>query len=686
MALLWLNLVILCVANLALTFCATPSFTICQDKFLKDGRPFQVMSGSFHYWRIHPRYWEDRLHRAISLGLNTIQTYVPWALHEPHPGKFTWSGHADVCAFLEVAHSLNLSVVLRPGPFIAAEFDFGGLPAWLASPEVAGGGEMRLRSSDPRFLSLVDTWWRQLLPRLAPFTHSRGGPIILVQIENEYGYCGSDKAYLRHLLASARQQLGGNVILFTTDPPDIAHLGSLPGAEVLTVVDFGPGSDVAAAFAAQRLLNSPGYSPPFCSEFYTGWITHWSEAMANTSTVDIAAGLQQILDYGAGSGSVNLYMAHGGSSWGFWSGSGGSASNFMAQITSYDYSAPISEAGGVGQPGIGGANKFEAVRSVIAAHTGRTPPPLAPQPPAAAYGWLALSQRVALLDALHVLAPGDGIPADVPERMEAYSQLHGVIAYKTQLPASASCAGGLLDLGESVRDYAQVYVNGRLVGTMEHGKARTLHLPPSCPAASAGLPAVNGSNVGPCSRGTRAELLVLVHAMGRNSAGCDWDFKGLIGRRVAFDGVELRGWRVFPLGLESVAAVPFGSEKPRRRQRSSTLRAGLIRVHEGRACWHLNGPVFHRGVLHLEDIRGGVDRGHPADTFLAMHGWGKGLLWVNGFNLGWYWPAAGPQMTTYMPGPLLRWGDNEVVLLEFLCARPDLTVRFVDTPDFHGPP
>ncbi|EIE24551.1 hypothetical protein COCSUDRAFT_46851 [Coccomyxa subellipsoidea C-169] len=631
-----------------------------------------------------------------------VQTYVPWNLHEPSPGKYNWEGYADLTGFLQVAADLGLNVLLRAGPYICGEWDFGGLPWWLGFPGVAGGGKLQLRSTDARFLRLAEGWWNVLLPRIAPFLYKNGGPILMVQVENEYGYCGSDAGYIRHLLRIAKAALGDDVIFYTTDPPSLAEAGSLPGDELYTVVDFGPAADAAQAFKAQAAMNAPGMSPPFCSEFYTGWITHFGEKMANTSADDLVASLKTILRYGNGSGSVNFYMAHGGSNWGFWAGSGGENGVFLPQLTSYDYDAPISEAGGSGQPGIGGPNKFLMIREAIANHTGNALPEEPPLPPARAFGPVHLSERAALMESLPLLAPGDGIPAFKPAPMEAYGQPHGVIVYRTILAVGALIGGGVLDLGEPVHDYAQVMLDGKVVATLERSCPRTVRLPEVL---------IFLSDV--------TVLDIVVHAMGRNSGGCDWDPKGIAYPNIQLNGKVLYHWRVFPIPLsepptraliKSTDSAHASARSPngglhdglpntsQHAVKGSTVSLDSVDADRGlhgkeadKECraWPTtggpsDGPVILRGNFSVQesDISG---LGHPPDTWADMRGWGKGLLWVNGFNLGWYWPLLGPQMRIYVPGPLLRAGSNEILLLEFAQVPEDATVALMEGPDFFGP-
>ncbi|KAK9816677.1 hypothetical protein WJX72_003581 [[Myrmecia] bisecta] len=592
-------------------------FSFNDDKFMIDGQALQIISGSLHYNRIHPTYWQDRLARARSMGLNAIQTYVPWNLHEPYMGEYRWSGFADLEGFLRIAQETGLLVILRPGPYICAEMDWGGLPSWLASSAIAGGRSMKLRSSDPVYLAHVDRWWSVLLPKMAQYMYYNGGPIVMVQVENEYGFFGPDPDYIRHLAALAKSALGDEAVIFTTDPPSIIANGTLAGDQVYSVVDFPPGTNVSWAFQAQASFNPKGQSPPYCSEFYTGWLTHWGEKMANTSAEALISTFKEILAFGNNSGSVDFYMAHGGTSWGFQSGGGMSGSTYRPQLTSYDYDAPISEAGDVGQPGIGGPNKFEMIRGAIEEHTGVEPPPRLPPPRIAGLGTVSLQDSASLLAALPTLYAGDGICGTHPINMEDLGQRHGVTVYRTWLPAGLLRESAVLDLAAPVHDYAHVLLNGK-VG--------------------------------------QVQLDIVVHAMGRDSTASFFDNKGLVAPDVRINGMVHTGWRLFPLELDIPGDLQPGDD----------------------------GPVFVRGSVH---VGAGLLEGHehPPDTFIDLTGWGKGLAWINDFNLGWYWPSIGPQMTHYIPGPVLREGANEVVLLEFERLPKGQQVTFTVRPNFSGP-
>ncbi|KAL6780686.1 hypothetical protein ACKKBF_B12155 [Auxenochlorella protothecoides x Auxenochlorella symbiontica] len=647
------------------------SFEIRDDQFFKDGKTFQIISGSIHYFRCHPALWHDRLERVKALGLNAITVYVAWNVHETFPGQYDWEGGADLLRFLSLAHDRGLLVVLRPGPYICAEWDFGGLPWWLGSSKVPGGRRMKLRSSDPAYLAHVDRWWGVLFTMIKPLMYEAGGPIILTQIENEYGFCGSDKEYLRHLVGLARQHLGETAVLFTTDPPHVASDGTLPGSEIFTAVDFGPGwFNPEADFAVQKSLNAPGLSPPFNSEFYSGWLTHWGESMANTSSSVLAADTQVLLRWARNTTSLSFYMVHGGSNFGFNQGANVDGSNYQPHITSYDYDAPISEAGDYCQPGIGGECKYHAIREVIAQHTGITPPPIPPRPRIHAYGEVHLDRKAALFDVLPQLSePVDTVRPDV---MEEYAQRSGLILYRHIIPRKQLSKSSELDLGASPHDYATVYLDGQVSGRMHRGSPTTLQL--------------GASRRGPYNDADTARLDILVEAMGRRNFGCEeggWDLKGLQSSLVTLNGEPLLTWQVFPLELKDLSRLAFypitSSLAVSRRllESSKDLRSGNSS----------QGPMFYKGTLDAPGPAFNKQTGHMADTYLSVRGWSKGIAWINGFNLGWHWASQGPQVTLYVPGPLLHAGDNEIVLLELedTAERDHAAVSFVDEPDFYGP-
>ncbi|MCX4682859.1 beta-galactosidase [Kitasatospora purpeofusca] len=528
-----------------------------QAGLLLDGQPFRLLSGGLHYFRVHPAQWADRLHKARLMGLNTVETYVPWNLHQPRPEQFLLDGGLDLPRFVELAAAEGLHVLLRPGPYICAEWEGGGLPSWLlAEPDI------RLRSRDPRFLAAVDDYFRRLLTPLLPQLASRGGPILAVQVENEYGAFGEDTAYLEHLADSLRR-CGVDVPLFTCDQPTDLERGALPG--VLATANFGSRSTEHLA----ELRRKRPDSPLLTTEFWIGWFDRWGAGHVVRDPDDAARELDELLSAGA---SVNFYMFHGGTNFGFTNGAN-DKHTYRPTVTSYDYDAPLDEAG---DP----TAKYHAFREVIAKHAPVPEEPVPARGPKLALPPVVLTGSAELLPNAAALAPAT-VRSPRPLTMEELAQDFGFVLYETVLPA----AGPVLLEVEQVRDRAQVFVDGRPVGVLErenheHALAFT------SPAAG-------------------STLTVLVENQGRVNYGPGiHDRKGLLGK-VLLDGVEPAEWSCRPLPLSSLADVPFAAGAPTP-----------------------VGPAFHRG---------GFEVAEPADTFLHLEGWTKGNAWVNGFPLGRYW-------------------------------------------------
>ncbi|KAJ8779001.1 hypothetical protein J1605_013235 [Eschrichtius robustus] len=351
--LLCLPSLLLPLVTLLLPQADTRSFVVDpdHDRFLLDGAPFRYVSGSLHYFRVPRVLWADRLFKMRMSGLNAVQFYVPWNYHEPEPGVYKFNGSRDLFAFLKEATLANLLVILRPGPYICAEWEMGGLPAWLLRKP-----KIHLRTSDPDFLAAVDSWFKVLLPKIHPWLYHNGGNIISIQVENEYGsYRACDMSYMRHLAGLFRALLGDKILLFTTDGPEGLKCGSLQG--LYTTIDFGPGllskaDNMTKIFALLRKYEPRG--PLVNSEYYTGWLDYWGQNHSTRSVPAVTKGLENMLKLGA---SVNMYMYHGGTNFGYWNGAD-EKGRFLPITTSYDYDAPISEAG---DP----TPKLFAIRNVI---------------------------------------------------------------------------------------------------------------------------------------------------------------------------------------------------------------------------------------------------------------------------------------------------------------------------------
>ncbi|MEV4333573.1 beta-galactosidase family protein [Streptomyces sp. NPDC049597] len=570
--------------------------------FLLDGEPFRILSGGLHYFRVHPDQWADRLRKARLMGLNTVETYVPWNLHQPRPGTFVMDGPLDLPRFIDLAAAEGLYVLLRPGPYICAEWEGGGLPSWLlAQPDI------ELRSRDPRFLAATDDYLTRLMTPLRSRLATNGGPILAVQVENEYGAYGDDTAYLEHL-ADTMRRCGVDVLLFTCDQPADLERGALP--DTLATANFGSRSGQHLANLRERRPDDPFMT----TEFWIGWFDRWGGHHVVRDTDDAARELDELLASGA---SVNFYMFHGGTNFGFTNGAN-DKHTYRPTITSYDYDAPLDEAGDPTQ-------KFTAFRDVIARHTGVPAAPLPPKGPKLSLENVRLTETAELLSCAAKL--GGAVEADRPLTMEELGQDFGFVQYETVLPAVGPA---LLEV-EQVRDRAQVFLDGEPAGVLErenHEHALAFTVPrPGC------------------------VLTLLVENQGRVNYGQGiHDRKGLLGN-ILLDGRELRGWSSRPLRLDSLADVPF----------APTTATPI-------------GPALHRGVFELTET---------ADTFLHLPGWTKGNAWINGFHLGRHW-SRGPQRSLFVPAPVLRQGENEIVVLELHAAHRARTVSLREEADL-GP-
>lgn len=589
------------------------TFGIRGDDFVLDGRPFRVLAGALHYFRVHPEHWADRIHKARLMGLNTIETYVPWNLHEPTRGDWHADGMLDLGAFLDAVAAEGMHAIVRPGPYICAEWDGGGLPAWLFTDPAVG-----VRRNERRFMAAVRDYLDRVLSIVAPRQIEHGGPVILVQVENEYGAYGDDADYLRALTAITRDA-GITVPLTTVDQPqdDMLSAGSLP--ELHSTGSFG--SRAAERLATLRRHQPTG--PLMCSEFWDGWFDHWGAHHHTTSVGQSAAELDTLLATGA---SVNLYMFHGGTNFGLTSGANDKGV-YQPLVTSYDYDAPLDEAGNP-------TAKYWAFRDVLGRYT-HVPAEAPAVSPAAPAFTVELSQAVPLLEAAERL--GEQHEAHRAPTIDAVDHTARLAVYTC---AIATTGDGVLSVGE-VRDSASVFVDGMPVGTLareRHDRAITL------PAGH--------------------ELTLLVEDRGRVNYGERiGEPKGLIGP-VRLGGAELAGWRVRPLDLGRIGSVLEG--------------AAFEGDGSGVACLQrpteLAAPCVARGFFDAPEAAAS-----QPDLFLDTTRLGDGIAWLNGFCLGRY-RSAGPQRTLFVPGPLVARHGNELVILE-LKAAATATARFVPGPD-----
>lgn len=541
------------------------------NQFLLDGKPFQYVSGSFHYFRTPRQYWRDRLRKMRAAGLNAISTYVEWSLHEPEPGQFNWTGDADLVNFLNIAQEEDLFVLLRPGPYICAERDMGGLPYWLLR-EVPN---INLRTKDADFVRYATLYLNEILSKIRPLLRGNGGPIIMVQIENEYGsYYACDIEYMDMLKEVFVKKVGNKALLYTTDgaAASLLRCGFISGA--YATVDFGTASNVTNSFLSMRLYQPRG--PLVNSEFYPGWLTHWGEPFQRTKTEAIVKSLEEMLALGA---SVNFYMFYGGTNFGFTSGANGGAGVYNPQLTSYDYDAPLTEAG---DP----TPKYFAIRDVIGRYLPLPNMSLPTASPKGNYGPVLLEPVLKLLDSrspfVVIRATGDQ-----PKTFEALSVNQGFVLYETNLPPSISDPA---ILRATTKDRALIYIDNQLRGTLSRID-KIFTIPLESPYGH--------------------RLSLLVENQGRLNFGNEInDFKGI--SHVNISGIPLTNWNMTGYAFSDVSSL-----------RDLTT----IRIDSGT----LNkGPVFLRGKFTIV--------GQPLDTYLDTTGWGKGVAFVNGHNLGRYWP------------------------------------------------
>lgn len=516
-----------------------PHFAIQGDQFLLDGKPYIIRSGEMHYPRIPHAEWRDRLRKARAMGLNTITTYAFWNASEPEPGKFDFSGDNDIAAFVRTAQEEGLNVIVRPGPFVCAEWEFGGFPAWLLRTP-----GLRVRSYDPRFLAASAAWFKRLGQELAPLQSTRGGPILMMQVENEYGYGGNDRDYMEAI----RKQMidaGFDVPLFMSNGPGPTWMsrGTLPG--LVSVINFtGDAKKTERAF--QRSAPMMHDMPKMAGEYWSGWYDRWSEPHKTRGIDEVTGAVGWMLDHGI---SFNLYMIDGGTNFGWMNGANNDDNKYLPVTTSYDYDSPIDEAGRL-------TPKYTALRKVIQAHLPKGE--RVPEPPASsptmAIARFELHESVSLLDALPSLSKPRS--SFLPQGMEAFGQNYGLILYRKRLDAATK---GTLDVSD-VHDYATVLADGRPLGTLDRVKQEHA-MPVDVPAGST--------------------LDLLVENMGRINIGpgMEDENKGVTSA-VQIDGMDVTGWTVYPLPLDDLSGLTF---KP-----GATI----------------DGPAFWRGSFEASTVAG----------------------------------------------------------------------------------
>lgn len=578
------------------------TFAIGKDQFLLDGKPLQIRCGELHFARIPKAYWRQRIQMVKALGMNTVCAYLFWNFHERTPGVFTWDGEADIAEFCKIAQEEGLWVILRPGPYTCAEWEMGGLPWWLLKND-----SIKLRTKDPLYVKASQNYLKEVGRVLTPLQITKGGPILMVQVENEYGFFADDAEYMG-IMRSAIVDAGFDVPLFSCNPSYYLKKGFRK--DLFPVVNFG--SNPEEAFKSLREILPEG--PLMCGEFYSGWFDTWGTPHTFGNTDQYLKDMEYMLKVGA---SFSIYMAHGGTTFGFW---GGADRPFKPDASSYDYGAPVSEAGWT-------TDKFIQTRALISKYLMPGEPAL-PEPPAAnpviTFPTVRLTEFAPLFSNLP--AP---IVTDNPKTMEYYDQAKGTILYRTTLPAGPACKFKV----EAVHDFAWVFLDGKQLGVMDRRKRNfEITIP---------------------KREKETTIDVLVHAMGRINFGPEvHDRKGLIAP-IQFLGenstpIQVKDWKVFNILYDDAMLNNLKFEKSETTQ---------------------SKPGIWQGEIILDKV---------GDVFLDISKWGKGVVWVNGHCLGRYWNI-GPTQTMYLPAPWLKKGANKVLVLD-LIGPEEASLKGLDKP------
>lgn len=596
------------------------TFTVGDKTFLLNGKPFVVKAAELHYPRIPRPYWEHRIEMCKALGMNTVCLYVFWNIHEQQEGKFDFTGNNDVAEFCRLAQRNGLYVIVRPGPYVCAEWEMGGLPWWLLKKK-----DIRLREPDSYFMERVKLFERKVGEQLASLTIQNGGPIIMVQVENEYGSYGENKAYVSAIRDIVRQSGFDKVTLFQCDWASNFEKNGLD--DLVWTMNFGTGADIDQQF--RRLGELRPNAPQMCSEFWSGWFDKWGARHETRPAKAMVEGIDEMLSKGI---SFSLYMTHGGTSFGHWAGA--NSPGFAPDVTSYDYDAPINEYGQA-------TPKYWELRRTMEKYNdgGKLPaPPKAPMPV------ITIPKFV-----LTEYAPlGNGMGSSVQSRdirsFEDMDMGWGIADYSTALPKIP--VGSMLTLNEP-HDFAQVFVDGKHIGKIDRVKnEKTLMLPP-------------------VEKG--AELCIRIEAMGRINFGrAIKDYKGItkeVTISAEMDGHEaswnLKNWTIVPIPDNyetAVKALSVGTETSKRTRQHAKL---------------LTKAGYYRGHFTLRK---------PGDTFLNMEAFGKGQVYVNGHAIGRFWNI-GPQQTLYLPGCWLKQGRNEVIVLDVVGPKGEPTSFGQDKPE-----
>lgn len=580
-------------------------FTAGKNTFLLNGQPFVVKAAELHYPRIPRPYWDQRIKMCKALGMNTICLYVFWNIHEQQEGKFDFTGNNDVAAFCRLAQKNGMYVIVRPGPYVCAEWEMGGLPWWLLKKK-----DIRLREDDPYFLARVKAFEAEVGRQLAPLTIQNGGPIIMVQVENEYGSYGVNKQYVSQIRDIVKASGFDKVTLFQCDWASNFENNGLD--DLLWTMNFGTGSNIDAQF--KRLKQLRPETPLMCSEFWSGWFDKWGARHETRPAKAMVEGIDEMLSKNI---SFSLYMTHGGTSFGHWAGA--NSPGFAPDVTSYDYDAPINEYGHA-------TPKFWELRKTMQKYNGGKRLPDVPKPAAP----IITIPKMTLTE-FSPLDLGMSMPTTSHD-IKSFEEMNlgwGAMFYTTKLPQIEKSSR--LSLNEA-HDYAQIFIDNKLIGMIDRTKnEKSIMLPP-------------------VKKGTK--LTILIEAMGRINFGrAVKDFKGIT-ESVTID-TEINGHDV-NYHLKNWVIVPIPNSY-------QTAQHAFDKLDETNRCFspiNFSSPSigYYRGYFDLKKV---------GDTFLNLEQWGKGQVYVNGHALGRFW-RIGPQQTLYLPGCWLKKGRNEIIVMDIV--------------------
>ena len=576
------------------------TFTTGNKTFLLNGKPFVVKAAEVHYPRIPRPYWEHRIQMCKALGMNTVCIYVFWNIHEQKEGQFDFTGNNDVAEFCRIAQKNGMYVIVRPGPYVCAEWEMGGLPWWLLKKK-----DIKLRERDPYFMERVKIFEQKVGEQLAPLTIQNGGPIIMIQVENEYGSYGEDKPYVSEIRDCLRSIYGKELSLFQCDWSSNFEKNGLD--DLTWTMNFGTGANINDQF--RRLGELRPNAPQMCSEFWSGWFDKWGARHETRPAKDMVEGMDEMLSKGI---SFSLYMTHGGTSFGHWAGA--NSPGFAPDVTSYDYDAPINEYGHA-------TPKFWELRKMMAKYNDGKKLPAVPKSPMPI---ITIPKFELKTFAELLLAPGKEDRGAL-KTFEEMDMGWGMMLYSTTLPDIPTQSV----LTAEMHDFAQVFIDGEYIGKVDRVKnEKSLTLPP-------------------VKKGQK--LLILVEGMGRINFGrAIKDFKGIVGDvtiSAEVDNNEVtwkpREWWQCATDDSYETAV-----NTLRLTANSNINKATEKSKRG----------YYRGYFNLKKV---------GDTFLNFETWGKGQVWVNGHAMGRIW-SIGPQQTLYVPGCWLKNGKNEIIVLDIV--------------------